>query len=115
MDLKQRFDGLEGPLAIEVARLLFRYLTHRLDDRAFRRLFLAERPSGDSERAYEIALAAVRDIEMQENSTIRAFSNSTLHAYIGRLAELSNGLQPAPMDAHLREEAERELQLLRSL
>lgn len=115
MDLKQRIVGLEGPQAIEVTHLLFRYLTHRLDEQTFRKLFLAERPSRESERSYEIALAAIHDIETKERTKVQAFPEPTLRSYIEELAKASRDIPPAPMDPGLRERAERELELFRSL
>ena len=115
MDLKRRMTKPEGPEAIEVTHLLFRYLTHRLDERAFRSLFLAEAPAESREKAYDIALATIHDIERQEGSKVQTFSAPTLRSYIDQLAELSKGLQPVRMDPALRDRAERELQLFRSM
>lgn len=92
MDVTQRIRKEGRSVAVETAYLLTRYLSHRLTKERFLRQLKADVQIPEQQKAKELVLEIVADIEGAEGSDIAHIANRQRAAYARQVESLLSDL-----------------------
>lgn len=98
MDVTLRIKGQDRAVAVEAAYLLARYLSHRLTKEKFLRQLKVDVKTPDQQKARELVLEIVADIEDAERMDIAHLTPQRRASYAEQVEELLSGISDSQIE-----------------